>query len=222
MFSTCLLSAQSGKNIIPVEFRTLGLGVQYEDLYFKQGEEYLELPVAIDFMSNERIEYRGPLTMPIFRKADGSDDASDKPVGQVEFPPPQEGKKNEFVLLFTRSQGGRIQPTLIRNDQTTFPPDTVRIVNTLPAAAAVLVTKSPSVIQPGESMNFPIAENLNPVEIRVGVQTQNEGKWREVSNNVFQISPEYRRTIFIVNNTPLGHNGRFPRISMLSMAEKLD
>jgi len=203
---------------INASLQTLGLGVSYDDLYLQQsGGRHVRLPVRTDFMSDTKINYTGPLSAPILRRVGSGKDASYVPVGSVRFPAPASGLPAEVILIFPPG-GSVLAPALVRNDRTSFPGDSVRVINTLARPAAILVQKTAQMMQPGEVRIFPSSASDRLVEVHVALPRKN--RWTEVCNNVFPLAAEYRRTIFIIDCTPAQASAaRRPVITLLTLAQ---
>ncbi|MEZ0216950.1 MAG: hypothetical protein ACAH89_07440 [Rariglobus sp.] len=224
-FLTVCFFANSGRAqnapAITASLQTLGLGVYDEGILIKQGEKYVPLRVYADVMPDEVVPYSGDLVLPLLHKVQDANakEATYVTIGEVQFPQPTPNQTNEFVILFTPGAGGKLSATVIRNDKVNFPEDSVRVINTLPAPAGVMVEKTVNVVKPGESKIFSVAEPSGQTEIHIAISS-NENKWVEVCNNVFPLSHSYRRTIFIMDRTPANaQNRRRPLITMLTLAE---
>lgn len=206
---------------ITASLQTLGLGVSDENILIKQGEKYVPLRVFLDIMPDEVVPYSGDLVMPLLHKVPnaGPKDPAYVVVGEVQFPQPASDHPNEFVILVTPGAEGKLRTAVIYNDKVNFPADSVRVINTLPAPAGVMVQKVVNVVKPGESKIFSATETGGQTEIHIAISS-NENRWVEVCNNVFPLSHEYRRTIFIMDRTPPNsQNRRRPLITMLTLAE---
>lgn len=198
---------------IKASLQTLGIGARHDDYYIKMGDHYVHLPVRLDSIPDAKIAYKGALAMPIFRKTGSGDQASYTAIATVQFPAPTPNVSNEFLLLFT---GSGAAPALVRNDSTSFPENTIRVINALPAPAGILVKNdSPAVMQPGEIRLFPYLPADTNAEVHVAIAVENQ--WKECANNVFPLASTYRRTIFVLGYTPAGSS--HPLVDLMTMAQ---
>jgi hypothetical protein len=106
----------------------------------------------------------------------------------------------------------------VPDDTTSFPLQSVRVINVLPAPAGVMVNKDTDLLKPGQIRLFPTRAQEERVEIHIAVQHRN--KWIEVNNNVYASEKDSRRTVFLINNTPPNAPAtQLPSIGFISLVD---
>jgi hypothetical protein len=205
---------------ITVSFQTLGLGIAHTNIFIQQGEKYLPVQVDMDTMSYKTISYTGPATMSLMRKVKTDKGIAYAPVGEVKFPAIDPNQPGEFVILFVPGSGDKVSTGLFRNDKISFPPDSVRVINVMRVPTGIMVNKTTGILQPGESKVITMDKDSSRAEIHIAVAKGE--RWIEACNNVFPLTNEYRRTIFVIDVTsPSPTPRKIPLITLLSMAESL-
>lgn len=206
---------------IRVSFKTVGLGLSLDNIFIKQPKGYTALVVESESIARQSIIYTGAATLPILRKVKTADKTTYEPAGQITFPQVPAGETGNYLVLFQPGSNGP-KITVVPNDTTSFPRQTIRVINVLPAPAGVMVNKSTELLTPGQIRLFSVRGTKDDrVEIHIAVQHRN--KWIEVNNNVYSCNKDTRQTVFLINNTPAGAPAtQLPSIGFISLPDQPD
>lgn len=219
-----LLCAQdsASQNTINLTFKTVGFKFGRGDLFIKQAKGYSPLTVEANCVSTKTYSYKGPVVMPIYRlvKADGK--TTYEPFSSVTFPQLDPAQTGRFLIVFSGAGKNAMNVNVVADDTSSFPLQTVRVINALPAPAGVMVNKNSSMVPAGQVQLFNVTDAADDrVEIHVAVQYRE--RWIEANNNVFAVDKNSRRTVFLVNNTaPNSPAHQLPAIGFLSLSDRPD
>lgn len=218
--STTNASTATAADAINLTFKTVGFRFARSDLFLKQAKGYTPLTVDANSVSSKTYTYKGPVNMAVYRLVKTADQISYVPVATVSFPAMDPKLSGRFLLIFSGANATAMNITAVNDDTASFPLQSVRVINTLPAAAGVKVNQNSLMIAPGQTQFFQV-QNAQDDRVEIHVAVQHRAKWIEANNNVFAIDKDSRRTVFLVNNTsPNAPAYQPPAIGFLSLADK--
>lgn len=206
---------------VKISFKTVGLGLRRDDIYIKQPKGFVPLIIESEAISSKAVTYTGTAAVvPLFKKAKIDDKITYEPAGEISFPIIDPKLPARFLVLFLPGSGpGGMRINAVPDDATSFPLQSVRVINVLPAPAGVMVNKDTDLLKPGQTRLFPTRSQDERVEIHIAVQHRNN-KWIEVNNNVYASEKDSRRTVFLVNNTPPNAPAtQLPSIGFISLVD---
>lgn len=202
LLCTGLLRAQEPAPI-HLTFQTIGFDITKDDIFIKQAKGFVRLAIETNSISAQTYDYVGPAVMSVYRKVKTPEKITYEPVSQVTFPAFDAKQTGRFLLVFSGGNGnggGGMRITCVADDMTTFPLQSVRVINALPGQAGVMVNKDAELLTPGQIRLFSVrGAKDNRVEIHIAVRHRN--KWIQANNNVITCDPDSRSTIFLVNNS---------------------
>lgn len=204
---------------VQLVFKTVGLGLRRDDLFIKKPKGFFPLVIESEAISTKSVTYNGPAVLPLFKKVKAADKFTYEPAGEIAFPVNDPKEPARFLVLFLPGAGpAGLRINVVPDDTTSFPTQSVRVINVLPAPAGVMVNKDSDLLKPGQIRLFPTRAQDERVEIHIAVQHRN--KWVEVNNNVYSSEKDARRTVFLVNNTPAGAPAtQLPSIGFISLVD---
>lgn len=176
---------------VSIEFSCVAWDHQLEDVTFRQAGK--DMPIVIPpFRRSTLYHYTGPAEL-VFTRTQTTSEGETRRVPVATVTVPEDAKR--VLLLWASLPDGGARVVALPESPEAFPAGHARFYNETPYRVAV---KTPGGVLELASGEFKqIAGDGRAINFTVQVAYELNGKWKRAGNNLFALTPEMRRTVFL-------------------------
>lgn len=195
-FLTCVAQASVPvPRHVSVEFSSVSWDRPHEDVFYRQAGK--DTPVTVpSFRRSALLDYSGPAELVFHRKEKTPEgELRSVPVATVVIPE----NATRVLLLWATEPDGTCRILALPESPADFPAGHARFYNGTPYRIAVKTSVGVIELPKGEFRQ--VAGDGSSINFTVQVAYESDGRWKRAGNNLFELTPDMRRTIFLTSSS---------------------